>query len=55
VPIRWGLTGTVPKEEHELTSILASLGPVVNRLAASDLMEMGVLSNLQIDILQLMD
>lgn len=55
VPIRWGLTGTVPKEEHEFTSILASLGPVVNRLAASELMEMGVLSNLQIDILQLMD
>lgn len=55
VPIRWGLTGTVPKEEHEFTSIKASLGDVVNRLAASDLMEMGVLSNLQIDILQLMD
>lgn len=55
VPIRWGLTGTVPKEEHEFTSILASLGPVVNRLAASELMEKGILSNLQIDILQLMD
>lgn len=55
VPIRWGLTGTVPKEEHEFTSILAGLGPVVNRLAASDLMDMGVLSKLQIDILQLMD
>jgi superfamily II DNA or RNA helicase len=55
IPIRWGLTGTVPKEEHEFTSILASLGPVVNRLAASDLMEMGVLSKLQIDIIQLMD
>jgi len=55
VPIRWGLTGTVPKEEHEFTSILSGLGPVVNRLAASDLMDMGVLSNLHIDILQLMD
>jgi superfamily II DNA or RNA helicase len=55
VPIRWGLTGTVPKEDHEFMAILASLGPVVNRLAASDLMEMGVLANLQIDIMQMLD
>ena len=55
VPIRWGLTGTVPKEEHEYTSILASLGPVVNRLAAKDLMDMGVLANCHVDIVQLMD
>lgn len=55
VPIRWGLTGTVPKEEHEFTSILASLGPVVNRLAAKDLMDMGVLAQCHVEILQLMD
>ena len=55
VPIRWGLTGTVPKEEHEFTSILSSLGPVVNRLAAKDLMDMGVLANCHVDIMQLMD
>jgi superfamily II DNA or RNA helicase len=55
VPIRWGLTGTVPKEEHEYTSILASLGPVVNRLAAKDLMDMGVLAQCHVDIVQLQD
>lgn len=55
VPIRWGLTGTVPKEEHEFTSILASIGPVVNRLAAKDLMDKGVLANCHVDIIQLMD
>lgn len=55
VPIRWGLTGTVPKEEHEFTSILASLGPVVNRLAAKDLMDKGVLAQCHVDIVQLMD
>jgi superfamily II DNA or RNA helicase len=55
VPIRWGLTGTVPKEEHEFTSILASLGDVVNRLAAKDLMDMGVLAQCHVDIMQLMD
>lgn len=55
VPIRWGLTGTVPKEDHEFLSILASLGPVVNKLAAIDLMNMGVLANLQINIMQMQD
>lgn len=55
VPIRWGLTGTVPKEEHEFMTILACLGPVVNRLAASELQEMGVLSNCHVEINQLID
>lgn len=55
VPIRWGLTGTVPKEEHEFTSILASLGPVANHLAAHELMSMGVLANLNIHIMQMLD
>jgi superfamily II DNA or RNA helicase len=55
VPIRWGLTGTVPTEEFEFTSILASLGPVVGQLAAHELMEMGVLANLDIDIVQMQD
>lgn len=55
VPIRWGLTGTVPKEEHDFITILASLGPVKNRLAAKDLMDMGVLAQCHVEILQLMD
>lgn len=55
VPIRWGLTGTVPKEEHEFTSILASLGPVANQLAAHELMDMGVLANLDIHMMQMLD
>lgn len=55
VPIRWGLTGTVPKDEHEFVAILASLGQVVNRLAASDLQDMGVLAKCHVDIMQLMD
>jgi hypothetical protein len=31
-PIRWGLTGTVPKADHEFQSIRASLGEVVHRV-----------------------
>jgi superfamily II DNA or RNA helicase len=51
-PIRWGLTGTIPKAEHEFQSIRASLGEVVNRVAAHTLQESGVLSNCHVNIIQ---
>ena len=55
VPIRWGLTGTIPKEDHARISILCSLGPVVGRLSASDLQEAGHLANCHVNIVQLID
>ena len=55
VPIRWGLTGTVPKEDHAAISILCSLGPVVGKLSASTLQEAGHLAQCHVNILQLMD
>ena len=51
-PIRWGLTGTVPKEAYEYQGIFAAIGPVINQVSAHDLQEKGVLANLQINILQ---
>ena len=53
--IRWGLTGTVPKENWEFQGILASIGPVINQVSAHDLQEKGVLSNLHINVLQTND
>jgi superfamily II DNA or RNA helicase len=53
--IRWGLTGTVPKEAWEFQGILASIGPVINQVSAHDLQEKGVLANLQINVLQTND
>lgn len=55
VPIRWGLTGTVPKEEHAYQAIHVSIGPVINRLSASKLQENGVLANCHVNIVQLVD
>lgn len=55
VPIRWGLTGTVPKEEFEFLSLLVALGPVVGEIKASDLQEKGVLASCQVDVIQLVD
>ena len=54
-PIRWGLTGTVPKEDFEAQPIFASIGPVVGGIKAHELQEMGVLSNLHVNITQLLD
>jgi superfamily II DNA or RNA helicase len=54
-PIRWGLTGTVPKDAFESEPIFASIGPVVGGIKAHQLQELGVLSNLQIQVLQLID
>jgi superfamily II DNA or RNA helicase len=54
-PIRWGLTGTVPKEQFEFQSILASLGPVIGNITAKELQDKGVLSQCHVNIVQLMD
>ena len=55
VPIRWGLTGTIPKEMFEFMSLLVSLGPVIGRKSASELQDMGVLANCEVNVVQLID
>jgi superfamily II DNA or RNA helicase len=54
-PIRWGLTGTIPKEAFEYESIFASIGPVIGGIKAHELQEKGVLSNCHVSIAQLID
>jgi superfamily II DNA or RNA helicase len=51
-PIRWGLTGTVPKADHEFQTIRASLGEVVHRVKAHELQEKGILSTCHVNIVQ---
>jgi len=55
IPIRWGLTGTIPKEEFEFMSLRCSLGDVIGRLSASELQDQGVLANCHVNVLQLID
>lgn len=50
--IRWGLTGTIPKEQWEFHSLQAGIGPVVHRITAHDLQQKDVLAQLKINILQ---
>jgi len=54
-PIRWGLTGTVPKEPFEFQSIHASLGPVIGKVRAKELQDKGVLSKCHVNIVQMID
>jgi len=54
-PIRWGLTGTIPKEDINFHSILATIGPVVNRIAAHQLQQAGVLSTCHVNVVQMVD
>jgi superfamily II DNA or RNA helicase len=55
IPIRWGLTGTIPKEDYERVSIFCSLGTVVGKLSAAELQEAGHLANCHVNIVQLAD
>ena len=54
-PIRWGLTGTIPKEDFEFQAILASIGPVIGKISAKELQDKGVLSNCHVNVVQLVD
>ena len=55
IPIRWGLTGTIPKEKFEYEQIFASIGPVVGGIKAHELQDAGVLSACHVKVLQLID
>lgn len=51
-PIRWGITGTIPKDDLDFESIKCSLGNVVGKVSAKELQDKGILSNCHVNILQ---
>ena len=55
IPIRWGLTGTVPKEKFENVGIICSLGPVTNQISAKELQDKGVLAQCHVNVVQMID
>jgi len=55
IPIRWGLTGTIPKEQYEYTSIFCMIGPVVGQLSARELQEAGHLALCHVNVVQMLD
>jgi len=55
IPLRWGLTGTIPKEEFEFKALQTCIGPIVGKVTAIELQEKGILANCHIHIKQLQD
>ena len=44
IPLRRGFTGTIPKEKFDEKTIIANIGPVINRVTAKELQERGILA-----------
>ncbi len=53
--IRWGLTGTVPKEDYNQKALSISIGQVAHRISASELQDAGILANCHVNIIQTED
>jgi superfamily II DNA or RNA helicase len=51
VPIRWGLTGTIPEEEYNQVSLYSAIGPLIGSLTAKELQEAGHLAQCHVNIL----
>lgn len=55
IPLRWGLTGTIPKEAFERKTIECSIGNVIGQVSAAELQKLGLLANCHVHIKQLQD
>ena len=55
IPLRWGLTGTIPKEDFENKTITCSIGPIVGQVTAAELQKKGILADCHVHIKQLQD
>ena len=55
VPIRWGLTGTIPKDDFDFIALKISIGNVMGQLKAHELQEAGHLSRCHVNVVQMID
>jgi superfamily II DNA or RNA helicase len=55
IPLRWGLTGTVPKELFARKTIECTIGKVIGQVSAAELQQKGILANCHVHIKQLQD
>lgn len=55
VPIRWGLTGTIPQDKVGELSLYCSIGNLVGKLSAKELQDAGHLANCHVNIVQMID
>ena len=55
LPIRWGLTGTIPKEDYNWITLKICIGELVGELPAATLQSRGVLANCHVKVWQMLD
>jgi len=55
IPIRWGLTGTIPEEEYNQVSLFSAIGPLIGQLTAHELQKQGHLAQCHVNILHTQD
>lgn len=48
IPLRWGMTGTIPKQDFDKVSLQITIGDVVGEVRAKDLQDAGFLSKCNI-------
>ena len=52
VPIRWGLTGTIPEEEISQLGLFTGIGPLIGELTAKELQDKGVIAKCNVTVIQ---
>lgn len=55
IPVRWGLTGTMPEEEMDKLAVISCIGKQIAEIKTKDLQEKGILANIHVNIWQLVD
>jgi superfamily II DNA or RNA helicase len=55
IAFRWGFTGTMPKPKVDLMTLRGTIGEVLYRVSAADLMALGYLAQLEIEPIQIID
>ena len=55
IPIRWGMTGTIPEYEFQEIALLIAIGETINTLTPKELQDRGVLAQCHVNIIQLQD
>lgn len=52
IPIRWGLTGTIPEEDFKQMGLFSAIGPEIGKLTAKELQDKGVLAKCHVHVWQ---
>lgn len=55
VPIRWGLTGTMPESDMDKTAVISCIGPVFGKINTKELQDKGILAKVNINVWQLQE